>query len=125
MTMIMTAKLQTAFNAEMQQARSLYAQGQYLPCFRRLERAHILGQRHYIPHVINHYWMLKVGLRRRDLREILGQTLRIIGSAGSLIGWIPTGNTGGANVSPIKPMPIPADLAHFFDEGSVSQSINE
>jgi len=125
MTMIMTAKLQTALNEEMQQAKSLYAQRQYLSCFERLERAHILGQRHYVPHVINHYWMLKVGLRRRDLREILGQTLRIIGSAGSLIGAVPVGNTGGANVSPIKPMPIPADLAHFFDERSVGQSANE
>jgi len=123
--MIMTAKLRTAFNEEMQLAKSLYAQKQYLPCFQRLERAHILGQRHYIPHVINHYWMLKVGLRRRDLREVLGQVLRIIGSAGSLIGTIPIGNTGGANVSAIKPMPIPADLAHFFNERSVGHSVNE
>jgi hypothetical protein len=25
-------------------------------------------------------------------------------------GLVPTGNTGGSNVSPIKPMPVPADL---------------
>jgi hypothetical protein len=24
--------------------------------------------------------------------------------------WVPEGNTGGANVSAIQPMPIPADL---------------
>jgi len=115
MSMTMPTKLKAAFNEEMQQAKSLYAQGQYPQSFQHLERAHVLGQRHYIPHVINHYWMLKIGVRRRDLREVVGQALRIIGSAGSLIGWIPIGNTGGANVSPIKPMPIPPDLAHFFD----------
>jgi hypothetical protein len=71
-----------------------------------------------VPHVINHYWMLKVGGRRRDVREVLGQILRIIGSVGSLIGRVPIGNTGGANVSAIKPMPIPPDLAHYFDDSA-------
>jgi len=113
--MPMTVKLRTAFKEEMQVAKSLYYQGQYLQSFHHLERAHILGQRHYVPHVINHYWMLKVGWRSRDVREVLGQVLRIIGSAGSLIGLIPIGNTGGANVSAVKPMPIPQDLVPFFD----------
>ena len=116
--MPMTAKLQAAFREEMQRARSLYYQGQYQQCFHHLERAHALGQRHYVPHVINHYWMLKVGWRRRDVREILGQVLRIVGSVGSLIGWIPVGNTGGANVSPIKPMPIPSELVPYFDDSA-------
>lgn len=112
----MTPKLRAAFEQEMQQAKSLYQAANYSQCFHYLERAHILGQRFYIPHVINHYWMLKTGFRQQNIGEVLGQVLRIIGSAGSLIGWIPIGNTGGSNVSPIKPMPIPADLAHFFDE---------
>lgn len=114
--MTMTTKLAAAFNDEMQQARSLYSEGQYQQCFHHLERAHVLGQRDYIPHVINHYWMMKVGWRCRNVREVLGQVLRIVGSAGSLIGFIPIGNTGGANVSAIKAMPIPPDLARFFDE---------
>jgi len=29
--------------------------------------------------------------------------------------WVPIGNTGGANVSALKPMPIPADLAEYFE----------
>ncbi len=119
--MSMTAKLRAAFSEEMQQARSLYYQGQYQQCFQHLERAHVLGQRHYVPHVINHYWMLKVGWRSRDVREVLGQILRIVGSVGSLIGWIPIGNTGGANVSAIKPMPIPPDLARFFDDSATGE----
>lgn len=119
--MPMTAKLRTAFNEEMQQARSRYYQGQFQQSFHHLERAHVLGQRHYVPHVINHYWMLKVGCRRRDVREVLGQLLRILGSVGSLIGWVPIGNTGGANVSAIKPMTIPQDLASFFDDSATGE----
>jgi len=33
-----------------------------------------------------------------------------VGGVKSWAGKIPIGNTGGANVSPIKHMPIPADL---------------
>ncbi len=118
--MPMSAKLRTAFNAEMQRAIALYGQKEYAQSFYHLERAHVLGQRHYVPHVINHYWMLKVGWRSRDLREVLGQILRIVGSAGSLIGWIPIGNTGGANVSAIKPMPIAEDLLPYFNDDEVA-----
>lgn len=35
-------------------------------------------------------------------------------STGHLFGWIPIGNTGGADVSALKPMPVPADLAPHF-----------
>lgn len=51
----------------------------------------------------------------RISREVLGQIVRMIGSAGSLVGAVPIGNTGRANVSAIKPMPIPSDLARYFE----------
>lgn len=114
--MAMSPKLKAAFDAEMKLAKILFDRKDFSKCFYHLERAHILGQRYYIPHVINHGWMLRVGFRQRNIREIIGQLLRILGSAGSLVGWIPIGNTGGANVSPIKSMPIPSDLAQYFDE---------
>ena len=106
----MSDKIKKAFRHEMNIAISHYRTGDYKNCFSHLERAHILGQRFYIPHVISHYWMLKIGIKRRDVKEIAGQVLRIVGSLGSVIGWVPVGNTGGANVSPFKPMPIPEDL---------------
>lgn len=112
----MKPKLKAAFTAEMDAARTLYRAGEFAACFRHLERAHILGQRYYLPHLTSHYWMFKVGLRTRDLREIVGQILRMLASAGSLIGVVPVGNTGGANVPALKPMPIPADLQHYFVE---------
>lgn len=120
--MAMPNRLRTAFEHEMQLASDLYQQQQYSQCFYHLERAHVLGQRHYIPHVINHYWMMKVGIKRQDFKEILAQLLRIIGSVGSIIGWVPVGNTGGANVSAITPMPIPADLAQYFNEGETTDA---
>lgn len=114
--MMMPSNLRDAFDKEMELANSHFSNQDYDRCFSHLERAHILGQRFYIPHVKNHFWMLRVGLKQRNLREIVGQCVRILGSAGSLIGIVPIGNTGGSNVSAIKPMPIPDDLARYFDE---------
>ena len=113
---MMSSKLRAAYDKEMELARNHFFNQNYGSCFRHLERAHILGQRSYIPHVKNHFWMLRVGLKQRDMKEIVGQCVRILGSAGSLIGVVPVGNTGGSNVNAIKPMPIPPDLARYFDE---------
>jgi|TARA_B100000809_G_C15057666_1_gene501216 hypothetical protein len=55
--------------------------------------------------------MFAWAIRRRDISEMLGQLLRIIGAAFKTpIGLVPTGNTGGSNVSPFKKIPIPSDL---------------
>ena len=79
--------------------------------FFHLERAHILGQSKTAEHARVHWLMLKLGWKRRDAREIFGQLFRILGaSTKTPFGIYPTGNTGGANVSPFKPMPIPEDL---------------
>lgn len=111
----MNKKLRHAFEEEMAIARQQYCQQQYQQCFYHLERAHILGQRHYISHVRNHYWMYRVGLKKCDLRETLGQIVRMIMSVGSLVGLVPLGNSGRARISPIKPMPIPEDLKVYFE----------
>lgn len=83
--------------------------------FAHLERAHILGQYSTRDHVRVHMAMLRWGIAQRDFREVAGQLIRIAAAATkTMFGWVPTGNTGGANVSPIKPMPIPADLAEII-----------
>lgn len=85
--------------------------------FAHLERAHILGQASTREHVRVHWRMLKWGWRQGDSREVLGQVTRLIGAATkTFIGWVPTGNTGGANVSPIKPMPIDPALAEIIEK---------
>jgi hypothetical protein len=75
--------------------------------FSHLERAHVLGQASTREHVRVHWRMLSWALRHRDSREFFGQLLRLAGAATkTFIGMVPTGNTGGSNVSAIQPMPI-------------------
>ena len=65
---------------------------------------------------------LGAGLRRRDRREVVGQLVRLlVAGPGSAVGRYPLGNTGGANVSAVTPMPIPADLQAVLD-GTVVES---
>lgn len=83
--------------------------------FRHLERAHILSQYSTRDHVAVHWHMLRWAAAQRDVREAFGQLVRIAGAATkTAIGWIPTGNTGGTNVSAFKPMPVPDDLARLI-----------
>jgi hypothetical protein len=60
--------------------------------------------------------MLVWGFRQKSPREVLCHSMRILGAATkTVIGWVPAGNTGGANVSPIKPLPIPEDLRRTIE----------
>lgn len=97
--------------AELQTSTALSAQGQAQPAFTHLERAHVLGQASTAHHVRVHWRMFLWGLQQRDAKECLGQLFRIVGAATKTVfGLIPDGNTGGANVSPFKPMAVPTEL---------------
>jgi arylesterase / paraoxonase len=112
----MKSELATAFALEMAAARAAFAAGDDDKTFALLERAHILGQRALLPHILTHWRMLMVGMRRADRREIIGQVTRCIGAVFfNTLGWVPLGNTGGADVSPLKPMPVPAEFVVFFE----------
>ena len=79
--------------------------------WRHLERAHVLSQPMAVAHVRTHVAMLGYGVRRRDRHEIIGQLGRLVVAApGTWTGRYPVGNTGGANVNALQPMPIPDDL---------------
>jgi hypothetical protein len=96
---------------EIETARALACKARLNDAFERLERAHVLGQADTTAHTRVHWLMLKIALRKRDVREIWGQMIRIIGAATKTpLGIYPTGNTGGSNVWFFKPMPIPEDL---------------
>lgn len=83
--------------------------------FAHLERAHVLGQASTVQHVRVHVLMFLWALRHRVLREAFGQIVRIIGAATkTAFGLVPTGNTGGANISPFERLPVPADLARII-----------
>ena len=113
----MSDLLDDAIDAETGAALDASRRGDHAKAFHHLERAHILGQRITLRHVYVHWLMLKHGIVTRNPREILGQTLRIIAAALFSRIWVPTGNTGGANVSAMRPMPIPDDLRHLLERG--------
>lgn len=98
-------------DAELRAAREDAANG-----FAHLERAHVLGQASTREHVRVHWQMLLWAWRRRDVRESFGQVYRLVGAATkTFIGFVPMGNTGGSNVSPVKPMPVDPELAAIIE----------
>nr|WP_060985552.1 DUF3703 domain-containing protein [uncultured Acidovorax sp.] len=109
-------RIRPAVDAELQAAKTADNAGQAQLSFRHLERAHVLGQASTVQHVRVHVRMLLWGLKQKSRREVAGQVLRIVGAVTkTAIGWVPAGNTGGANVSPIKPLPIPEDLRRTIE----------
>ena len=103
-------RTRAAYTREMDAGRARYAAGDLDAAFGHFERAHILGQRRTVAHVRSHWWMLRTGVARGDWREIRGQVARILAAATMTRIWVPDGNTGGANVSAVQPMPVPEDL---------------
>lgn len=101
--------------AELALAREAERAGADGDGFRHLERAHVLGQASTAHHVRVHWQMLCWGLRHHQAGEVAGQLLRLVGAVTkTAIGLLPEGNTGGANVSAVKPMPVPDDLAEIL-----------
>jgi hypothetical protein len=99
-------------DAELRLAIQAEARGQAAEAFAHLERAHVLGQASTALHVRVHWLMFTWGWRQRSIRECLGQVPRIVGAATkTAFGLVPMGNTGGSNVSPVKPLPVAPDLA--------------
>lgn len=111
----MPGTLRPYYQKELQAYQACLEQGQLAAAWLHLERAHILGQPYPKEHTAAHGKMLAFGFRTKNTREILGQLPRLlVGGIKSWAGTIPVGNTGGANVSPVKPMPIPADLTQII-----------
>lgn len=115
------SRIASCVDAELLAAKAAERANDPSKAFYHLERAHVLGQASTVQHVRVHVRMIMWGLRRRDLREVGGQILRAIGAATmTWAGLVPTGNTGGANVSGLKPMAIPTDLAETIASARAS-----
>ena len=100
-------------DAELSLAEQAQGSGNANLAFKHLENAHVLGQAATYFHVKVHWKMLLWGFRQRSAREVLGQIFRLVAAMTSTaIKRLPQGNTGGANVSPFKAMPLkPEHLA--------------
>ena len=68
--------------------------------------------------------MLKIGFSKKDVREMIGQVVRMAATIpGFVLGWVPKGNTGGADVSALQPMPVPDDLASLVSDYDVWKDV--
>jgi hypothetical protein len=111
----MPAGLRPYYQEELTAYRTLWQQGRVADAWRHLELAHILGQPYPAAHTAVHGHMLLFGFKTRNAKEIIGQLPRLlVGGVKSWAGMIPVGNTGGANVPPLRPMPIPDDLQQII-----------
>lgn len=107
----MRYEIRVAFNNELEAGYRCMREKDFSAAYRHFERAHIIGQRWIVPHTRSHWAFLLWGFRMTDVAEVLGQCLRLpVGIVGSAVGWLPVGNTGGANVRSTQPMPLPDDL---------------
>ena len=113
----MPLKLKTYFDIEIQSYFLDCRNGNLLEAWSHLERAHVIGQAYPFEHTLVHWKMLKFGFRIKNIEEIIGQIPRlIVGGVKSFVGKIPVGNTGGANVPALKPMPIEQDIMRMFEK---------
>lgn len=111
-----TKRIRPHVEAEIAAARSAQRSRDASTAFAHLERAHVLGQSSTWQHVRVHWLMLLWGLQQRRAGEATGQLMRVVGAATKTpIGLVPTGNTGGANVSPFRRMPIAPELQRLID----------
>lgn len=105
-----------SFETEIAAARACMAAGELAPAMRHLERAHVIGQLQVWPHVLSHWLMLKIEWRRGRPLAVLGQLVRIVlGALGSAVGVVPTGNTGGSDISMFQRLPVPPELQAEID----------
>jgi len=109
------AVLLHAIDDRLRRAAQLEREARHADAFVFLEQAHVLSQRLTLRHCRVHWRMLRNGWARRDHREVLGQTLRLPAAALFSRVWVPHGNTGGARVAALRPMPVPDDLKALLE----------
>lgn len=109
-------RIRPAVLAEIDASRRADERGDAAEAFRRLERAHVLGQASTRLHVRAHWLMLRWAVRHRRGGEAAGQVLRILAAATkTAFGWMPHGNTGGTAAGAFRQLPIPAELQQQID----------
>lgn len=108
-------RLKYYYLRELAEYRAALREGNPVHAWQHLDRAHIIGQAYPLEHSYAHWLMLRFGIAIKDWGEIIGQVPRLlIGGVKSFVGIIPIGNTGGANVPPLRSMAIPEDIEAMF-----------
>lgn len=116
----MPVSLQPFFNEALDLYAKAMLQKDLAEAWHQLERAHVIGQAYPYQHSLVHWKMLVFGCKIKSLKEILGQIPRLlVGGVKSFVGTIPVGNTGGANVPPMRSMPIQEEIKTIFIQAGV------
>ena len=116
---IMPNKLIPFYQKELELVKEHLQQENLQNAWHHLERAHIIAQKYPYEHTFVHWKMLQFGIKIKSSNEIIGQIPRLlIGGVKSFVGHIPVGNTGGANVPPLKTMEIPKDIKEILISNS-------
>jgi hypothetical protein len=77
-----------------------------------LERAHIVSQPYAVLHTRVHLVMLRHALRERDMREAVGQVVRVVvAGPGSAVGRYPRGNSGRVSMGLTETADVSDELA--------------
>lgn len=115
--MSFTKAVQPFVEAELAEAQRRLEQGDSALSFEHLENAHVLGQASTKWHSLAHFKMLTWAIHNRDGREIFGQIFRLVGAlTKTAFGLIPSGNTGGAKVSPFRSMALKPEHARILED---------
>jgi hypothetical protein len=111
----MNAAHEEMLKHEVMAAKELMGSGNLRSACVHLERVHVLGQASVRWHVLSHWLMLKIAIRRHEGIAAMGQAVRIVlGAVGSAVGLVPTGNTGASDVSMFARMPIAPQLLRIM-----------
>jgi hypothetical protein len=116
----MPESLRPYFERELKSYYSSLQENKLHQAWRHLEKAHVIGQAYPFQHTYVHWKMLQFGIKIKSLKEVVGQVPRLlIGGIKSFVGNIPVGNTGGANIPPLKPLPIEQEIMEIFERAGV------
>lgn len=114
-------KLKPFYKIELDNYEIELNKGNLNVAWNHLERAHIIVQKYPVAHTEVHWKMLKFGLKIKNSKEVIGQIPRLIfGGVKSFVGKIPIGNSGGANVPPLKTFEISEELKEVFKKADIS-----
>lgn len=115
----MPNKLISFYQKELEIVKDNLQQNNLQNAWLHLERAHIIAQKYPYEHTFVHWKMLQFGIKIKSSKEVVGQIPRLlVGGVKSFVGYIPIGNTGGANVPPLKTMEIPEDIKEILNSNS-------